>query len=157
MFFFWPESDEKYLKKSTLKMIDLLVSPLDSSDMSSLVGRVRKVVEPLHFSVQFEVSQNGRVLFKRESAADLRSLTGMYFKSEGRLALKNVKEENLTVQLSEENGKSAQVNFSITGQSQSRPLSCRVRIDWKYEKDWRIYHIRAFDCQGIQALDGGTI
>ena len=151
VFFFWPESDEAYLKKATLKMIDLLVAPLDSSNMSSMIGRVRQVVEPMHFSVKFEVSQNDQVTFKRESAAEMRSLTGMYFKAEERLKLQSVKEENLAVQVSKESSKqkTAQVSFLITGRTTNESMSCQVTMDWKHEKEWKIYHIKAFDCQGI--------
>lgn len=151
-FFFWPENDEKYLKKTTLKMIDLLVSPLDSSHVPSVIGRVRQVTEPLHFSVKFEVSQNDQVFFKRESASSVRAIVGSYFGSKEKLTLKSVKEENLKVQVSKENSqKTAQVSFLITGQLQGADMSCQVNMGWKHEKEWRIYHIKAVDCQGLSA------
>ena len=99
VFFFWPDNDEKYLKKTTLKMISALVDPLDSSNMSSVVGRVRRVSEPLHFSVKFEIYQKGQVIFKRESASSIRSMAGSYFGAKEKLKLKSVKEESLTVQV----------------------------------------------------------
>ena len=150
VFFFWPEGDEKYLKKTTLKMISALVSPLDSSNMSSVLGRVRQVSEPLHFSVKFEVSQNNQVIFKKESASSLRSMTGSYFGAKDKLQLHSVKEENLKVQvLKEDSQKTAEVSFLITGQAQGESMSCQVKMDWKYDKEWRIYHIKAWDCQGL--------
>lgn len=151
-FFFFLESDEDYLKKTTVKMIDLLASPLDSSNMSSLIGRVRQVTEPMHFSIKFEVSQNDKIIFKRESAASMRSVVGGYFRAKDKLALHSVKEENLTAQVVKESSekKTGQVSFLITGQAEDSSMSCQIKMDWKYEKrNWRIYHIKAFDCQGV--------
>ncbi len=152
VYFFFLESDEDYLKKTTLKMIDLLVSPLDSSNMASVIGRVRKVTEPMHFSVKFEVSKNDQVIFERESAAAMRSMVGSYFGAKEKLTLQSVKEENLTTQVSKasDEKKTGQVSFLITGQADSASMSCQIKMDWKYEKkDWRIYQIKAFDCQGV--------
>lgn len=152
IYFFFSESDENYLKKTTLRMIDLLVAPLESSNMSSMIGRVRQVTEPMHFSVKLEISQNDQVIFKRESAASIRSMVGSYFGAKEKLTLESVKEENLTAQVSKESDgkKTGQVSFLITGQAEGASLSCQVKMDWKYEKkDWRIYHIKAFDCQGV--------
>ena len=131
-------------------MISALADPLDSSNMSSVVGRVRRVNESLHFSVKFEMLQEDKVVFKRESASAIRSMIGSYFGAKEKLKLKSVKEENLTVQiLTEDSQKTAQVSFLITGQVQGGSMSCRVKLDWKYEKEWRIYHIKALDCQGL--------
>lgn len=152
VFFFWPESDEEYLKKTTLKMIDLLVAPLESSNMASVVGRVRRVTEPMHFSVNFEISQNSQVVFKRESAASIRSMVGAYFGAKEKLTLESVKEENLIAQVLKESNdkKTGNVSFLITGQTESAGMSCQVQMDWKYEKkEWRIYYIKASECQGI--------
>jgi len=151
IYFLFLESDEDYLKKTTLKMIDLLVSPLDSSNMSSVIGRVRQVTEPMHFSIKFEVFQNEQVLFKRESSASMRSMIGAYFGAKEKLTLHSVKEENLTAQVLKESSemKTGQVFFLITGQAKGSSVSCQVKMDWRYEKkNWRIYHIKAFDCQG---------
>ncbi|MDE0152019.1 MAG: hypothetical protein OXK80_05965 [Bdellovibrionales bacterium] len=152
VFFFWPENDEEYLKKTTLKMIDLLVAPLESSNMASVVGRVRQVTEPMHFSVKFEISQNDRVIFKRESASSIRSMVGSYFGAKERLTLDSVKEENLTAQVLKESNdkKTGDVSFLITGQAGNSSMSCQVQMDWKYEKkEWRIYYIKASECQGV--------
>ena len=152
VFFFWPESDEDYLKKTTLKMIDSLVAPLESSNMASVIGRVRQVTEPMHFSVKFEVSKNDQVVVKRESAAAMRAMVGSYFGAKEKLKLQSVKEENLTAQVLKESDekKTAQVSFLITGQAEGASMSCQLKMDWKYEKkNWRIYHIKAFDCQGV--------
>ena len=152
VFFFWPENDEDYLKKTTLKMIDLLVAPLESSNMASVVGRVRQVTEPMHFSIKFEISQNDQITFKRESAASMRSMVGAYFGAKEKLILESVKEENLTAQVVKESNekKIGKVSFLITGQAEGSSMSCQIEMDWKYEKkEWRIYYIKAFDCQGV--------
>jgi len=142
VFFFWPESDEEYLKKTTLKMIGLLAAPLDSSDMSSVIGRVRQITEPMHFSLRFEVSQNDQVIFQRESKASIRSMVGSYFGAKEKLTLDFLKEENLAAQVLKKGSdeKTGQVSFLITGQAEGASMSCQVEIDWKYSKKvWHIY------------------
>ena len=148
--FLWPESDEAYLKKTTLKIIDLLVSPLDSSNKASMIGRMRKITDPIHFSVKFEVFQNEERVFKRESEASLRSVIGAYFGAKDKITLEAVKEENLVVQVFEEKEKRGEVSFLITGKVQGTDMSCQVKMDWKYEeKKWYIYFIKASECQGL--------
>lgn len=152
IYFFFLESDEEYLKKTTLKMVKALTSPVESTNMLSMTNRMQPLLEPMHFSIKFEVFQNNQVTFKRESVASMRSVIISYLRDIEKLKLNSVKKENITAQVSKENKneKTGQVSFLITGQTENADMNCQVQMDWKYEKKkWRIYYIKAFDCQGL--------
>ncbi len=150
LYFFLQPNDEKYIKKTTLQIIDQMVQPANTSKMAAILRRIRNITEPMHFSIKVIFSRNNEVIFKENSVSQVRTLLGSYFKNQPRFRLKTLKQDDLNFSIQDSgNQKTAQLSFLLQGGRQERSYSCKVRMGWRHEKDWKIYKIEGSKCKNL--------
>ena len=144
--FFFPENDEKYLKKTTLKIMDTLTSSVDPSHIPTLMKKVRQVNQFLHFSIELKLLQDDQVLFERKSISEINSLLVMHFKRNNAFTFQAIEKKDIKIQFSETENKTkkAQVSFSVRGQIDSKDFNCQMKMDWNDDKEWLMNRITGF-------------
>jgi len=157
--FFFHNSDETYLKKKTLKLIQLSSSSPTSHSETAILRRIQEIAKYIHFSVQYELHLDGH-LHQDRSLAELRSLMFASFKKAGnkKWHIDTPLKEDITVTVSvskekkAKEKKAAEVTTIITANQESGKISCNTLIHWLKEKKWLIYKIKVFSCSSNRAF-----
>ena len=140
-FFLLWESDEKYLRKTTLRLLKSASAPGGGQNPVAFLRRVDKTAKHFHFDVIFQLRAGGRIR-KGRSAGELRALLLVYFKQGG---LAEVTAEDLTVQKKPESDDYL-VRFTARGRRGEESVSCKVSLTWIKEKKWFIKEVEVFSC-----------
>ncbi|MDE0119265.1 MAG: hypothetical protein OXM55_04565 [Bdellovibrionales bacterium] len=77
--FYFFQSDEKYIKKTTVKLLKLAVPSSTPLSTPAMLKKVNIMSKHIHFSVEYEIHINGHV-YQDSSLADLRSSMLVYFR-----------------------------------------------------------------------------
>ena len=149
-FLFFRSNDEKYIKQTTLEMIDLMAEPVSTSKMTTVLRRIRDIADPMHFSILIVVSDPNKEILKNESLSQVKSLLGHYFKNQPQFQMKKLDLDDLEFSM-KENGdkKSAHLSFVLQGGSKEKVYSCQVLMEWKYDKEWKVYKIEGSNCKNL--------
>ena len=146
--FYFLQSDEKYIKKTTVKLLNLVVPSSPSLSTTAILKKVNTMSEYVHFSVQYEININGHV-HQDSSLADLRSSMMVYFRKFGnnkwQVDVPAKQEINVKIH-SSEGRKTAEVSFNIKVAKEGKKASCETTLNWIKEKQWLIHKIRVFNC-----------
>ena len=137
---FW-ESDEAYLKKTTLQLLKSAEGPFTRQNPVAFLGRVNKIAKHFHFDVAFQLETGGQVR-KGRTAEELRTLLLIYFKQGG---VEEITAEDLTVQKKAESSDYL-VRFTARGRRGKARVSCKVSLLWIKEKKWFIKEAEVFSC-----------
>ena len=140
-FFLLWESDEKYLRKTTLQLLKEVEAPAVRQNTVAVLRRVNKIVKHFHFDVAFQLETGGQVQ-KGRSAGELRPLLLIYFQRGG---ISEITGEELTVQ-KESGGSNYLVRFTALGRHGSNRVSCKVSLIWIKEKKWFIKKAEVSSC-----------
>ena len=140
VFFFW-ESDEKYLKKTTLKLIKLASIPVQNANPVTLLNRVEQIAKHIHFDVRFKLQANGQI-WEDQSAGEFRNLLLVYFKRGG---LTQITADNMSVRM-DPSTSDGHVQFKAHGLQRENKISCEVFLVWTKEKKWFIKKIEVSSC-----------
>ena len=158
IFFFW-ESDEKYLQKTTLKLLKLASVPVQDTNPVALLKRVEQIAKHIHFDVRFKLQVNGQT-WENRSAGELRTLLLAYFQRGG---LAQITVDNLSVRINSpgqsredlpdspanSSTSTGHVRFKAHGLRRENKVSCEVLLVWIQEKKWFIKEIEVFSCSPI--------
>ncbi len=139
------QNDEKYLKKSTIKLLNL-ISP-SALSQPALFRKIHEITKYVHFSVEYEVKVD-QYFYKDRSLANLRSSLATYFSRSHKnwnIAIPSAKELNVKIFQSKEN-KTAEVAFPIKASEGDKKLSCESLVHWIKEKKWLIQKVKVFSC-----------
>ncbi len=143
-FFF--QNDEKYIRKKTIKLINLAVPPVVSPSNTALFRRIHEIAKYIHFSVQYKINF-GHTVYQNRSLSKLRSLMTVYFKKNSNWKVEKPLKENIHITISPAEGnKTAEVNFNITITRENKQLSCKALLHWIKEKKWLIHKMELSSC-----------
>ncbi|MDE0519005.1 MAG: hypothetical protein OXH36_05580 [Bdellovibrionales bacterium] len=103
--FYFFQSDEKYIKKTTVTLLKLATPSSSPLSTPAILKRVNAMSKYIHFSVQYEIHINGHI-YQDSSLADLRSSMLIYFRkstnNKWRVDLPAKQEINVKIDSSEE-------------------------------------------------------
>ena len=139
--FFLMENDEKYLQKTTFKLLNLASVPVQEINLVALLKRVEQMAKYVHFDVQFKLQANGQT-WEGRSAGELRTLLLTYFKRGG---LAQITADNMSIQIDSSTPK-GHVRFKAHGLQGDNKVSCEAHLVWIKEKKWFIKEIEVFSC-----------
>ncbi len=143
--FFFFESDESYLKKKTVFIVESLSLKIPMSDIG-MIRKTNEIIKHIDISVEFKVRFDKRI-FVKKSLAQLRGLLFQYFKKAGLRGLEKVKKDQLTVQIiSKGKPKRALVLFPLSLKWDEKIIQCQVELNWVKEKKWLISKVEALSC-----------
>ena len=149
-FLFFRTNDEQYIKKTTLHIIDQMSEPADITKMAAIFRRIKSITEPMHFSIEVSLSQDGKILVKEDSLNQVRSLLATYFKKQPRFQLRKITKDDMKFSMDKtKDQKSASLQFLVQGGAKDKNYSCQVFMDWKYQKEWKIHKIKASRCKNL--------
>lgn len=143
IFFFW-ENDEKYLRKTTFKLLKLASVPVQDTNPVTLLKRVEQIAKYVHFDVQFKLQANGQV-WEDHSSGEFRTLLLIYFRRGG---LTQITADNMSVQV-DSSTSTGHVRFKVHGLRRENKVSCEAHLVWIQEKKWFIKEIKVFSCSPI--------
>lgn len=144
--FFFTQSDESYLKQTTIKLIKI-ADPAASHKTELVVFRkINEAVKHIHFSVQYKVDL-GDYIYKDRSVAELKSLMFTYFKQSKDVKITMLSEKDIAVNIdTTQKDKTAKLNFPIMAHKENENRSCEVSLFWKKEEKWLIHEILVSKC-----------
>ena len=140
---FLTQSQEKQLKKKTLKLIQLISSPPASESHIALGRKTQSIVKHVHFSVDYQVQIEGRS-YQNRTLNRLRSDLFSYWKyrQKYKVNIKIPHKKDIKVSFSE-NKKKAEVKFKLSMSYKDKKVLSLVVINWEKEKSWLIYKVKA--------------
>ena len=147
--FYFFQSDEKYIKKTTVKLLKLAVSPATPLSTTAMLNKTNTIAKHIHFSVQYEVNINDHV-YQDRSLADLRSSMLVYFRQPNNWQVDIPVKQEINVKIdSSEGNKTAEAFFNIKIEKENKKASCNALLHWIKEKKWLINQIKVFSCSPI--------
>ena len=142
VFLFW-ENDEKYLRKTTLKLLKLASVPVQDTNPVTLLKRVEQIAKHVHFDVQFKLQVNGQT-WEERSAGEFRTLLLAYFKNGG---LAQITVDDMSIRIEDSSSpRKGHVRLKVHGLQREAKISCEALLVWIKEKKWFIKEIEVFSC-----------
>ena len=134
------QSEEKWIKKKTQKLIQMASSSGEGSEIA-LLQQVSKITKFIHFDVRLKALYEGRI-YEAKSLNEARSLFLLYFrhKSNEKIGYSNLKVEII------EKKKKAIVTLSVFFKRIERKFVCQAFLEWIKEKKWYIKKIEVSSC-----------
>ena len=134
------QSEEKRIKKKTLKLIQLVSINTGESDIA-LLRRLSKVAQFIHHAVELKAEYEGGI-YKVKSLGEFKSLLMAYFKEKGTGTLDY---EELNVEMFDNNER-AEVRFSAVFERKNQFVKCAAFLIWIKDKKWYIKNIEVSSC-----------
>lgn len=142
-FWYFLQSEEKYLKRKTLHLISLVSVPTPINNMGA-IQRLNKISSFLRYDVRFHGTLRHKT-FKANNLQEIRAFMGIYFKQTQK-ALWQV--ENLKVEVKKKE-RAGLVVLTIQGEWNEKKAWCKTQLHWLKEKKWLIHHIEALKCKEL--------
>lgn len=143
--FFW-ENDEKYLKKTTFKLLKLASVSKQETNPIALLKRVEKIAKHIHFDVQFKLQANEQT-WEDRSAGEFRTFLLTYFKMGG---VSQITGEDFSIQMDATTPlPQAHVRLKVHGKREESSVSCEAYLLWIKEKKWFLRNLEVSSCSPI--------
>ena len=151
-FFFFPQSDESYLKQKTIELIKIADPAASHKTGVATLRKINEAVKHMHFSVQYKVDL-GDYIYENRSVAELKSSIFNYLKQSKDVKITMPSEKDIIVNINTtQKDKTAKVIFSITAHKESKNKSCEVSLFWKKGEKWLIHEILVSKCSPQESL-----